>query len=432
MAIHLGHEQVGAPEREAGPATDASAHPDGSSEPEVARGAEIEVRFDASLCIHSRFCVLQAPMVFLANTPGEWIRPDAMDAAALAAVARNCPSGAITYRAREAVLDEVDPPVNTVRLRQDGPYAINAAIAITGHATDGPVRRRTLCRCGVSRNKPFCDGSHATVGFKATGEPVTQSMRPLQPRDGPLTITPMRDGPLEVAGPAEFVSGTGRTFAKGTHCLLCRCGGSKSKPFCDGTHARNGFTDRAGVAPPEPARPDIPVPSLAEWAGGRDALRALTLAFYRKVPTEPLLAKLFAGMDLRHAEHVADFIAEVFGGPPLYSDAGGSHIGMIVKHLGRDITEAQRARWVELMLETAEEVGLPSDPAFRDAFAAYLEWGSKLALINSAAGVKAPKGQWPMPEWGWGPPGRPTAELIEEPREAFEGTCGSTIFGDLR
>lgn len=233
-------------------------------------------------------------------------------------------------------------------------------------------------------------------------------MQTLEPRDGPLTITPMRDGPLEVAGPAEFVSGTGRTFAKETHCLLCRCGGSQSKPFCDGTHALNGFTDRDGFEPRDPPRPDVAVPSLAEWAGGRDALRALTMAFYRKVPDEPLLAPLFASMDMRHAEHVADFIAEVFGGPPLYSGEGGSHIGMIVKHLGRGITEQQRSRWVALMVETADEVGLPRDTAFRDAFVAYLEWGSKLAVINAAPGVKAPEGNWPMPQWGWGPWRRPS------------------------
>ena len=379
---------------------DVSSPSPATAEVEIATGTEMMVRFDTGLCIHSRFCVLQAPAVFLANTPGEWILPDRMDAPALAAVARNCPSGAITYVPADRVLEERDPPVNNVRLRQDGPYAVNARIAIVGVA--GTATRRTLCRCGASRNKPFCDGSHATVGFEATGEPATEPYRPLEPRDGTLTITPMRDGPLELSGSAELVSGTGRTFAKTSHCLLCRCGGSSSKPFCDGTHALNGFTDRCGVGPVVPPKPDVAVPSLAEWAGGRDALRALTLAFYGKVPAEPLLAPLFANMDMRHAEHVADFIAEVFGGPPVYSGEGGSHIGMIVKHLGRAITEEQRARWVALMLETAHEVGMPADAAFRDAFVAYLEWGSKLAVINSAPGVERPEGDWPMPRWGWG------------------------------
>ncbi|MGJ4925615.1 CDGSH iron-sulfur domain-containing protein [Bradyrhizobium sp. HKCCYLS2038] len=76
-------------------------------------------------------------------------------------MARNCPSGAITFAAVDSQLDEVDPPVNTIRLRQVGPYAVNARIQIDGHVTSDPVRRRTLCRCGASANKPFCDGSHA-------------------------------------------------------------------------------------------------------------------------------------------------------------------------------------------------------------------------------------------------------------------------------
>lgn len=376
---------------------------DETAQPEVASGDDIEIRFDTRLCIHSRFCVLQAPAVFKANTPGEWIFPNAMNAPALAAVARNCPSGAINYRAKAPLLNEVDPPVNTIRLREDGPYAVNARIELDGYEHEAPVRRRTLCRCGASKNKPFCDGSHGGVAFRATGEPETQTCIALDPRNGPLKITPMKDGPLEIAGPVELVSGTGRTFAKTVHALLCRCGGSSAKPFCDGTHALNGFTDRLGYEPPEPPMPDLPVPSLTEWAGGREMLRALTVAFYNKVPNDPILAPVFAQMDRQHAERVADFLAEVFGGPPVYSGEGGSHIGMIVKHLGRGITEQQRAHWVEMMIETADEVGLPVDPAFREAFVAYLEWGSKLAVINSAPGVEKPEGDWPMPQWGWGP-----------------------------
>src|ERR1700761_1576346 len=303
--------------------------------PEIVAGKGIEISFDASLCIHSRFCVLQAPDVFQANTPGDWIFPDRMDDAALAAVARNCPSGAITYTPDNPALAETDPPVNTVRLREDGPHAFSASLAIAGDDEAQPVRRRTLCRCGASQNKPFCDGSHARIGFKATGEPPTQTCKALSPRSGRLTVTPMKDGPLEIAGPAELVSGTGRTFAKTTHALLCRCGGSGSKPFCDGSHASNGFTDRQGYKAPEQ---NAPAPSLADWAGGREKLKALTTDFYAKIPADPLLAPLFAGMYPRHAERVADFIAEVFGGANAYSGEGGSHVGMILKHLGRGVT----------------------------------------------------------------------------------------------
>lgn len=80
---------------------------------------------------------------------------------------------------------------------------------------------------------------------------------------------------------------------------------------------------------------------------------------------------------------------------------------MIARHLGRSLTEAQRQRRIALMLETADEVGLPADPEFRAAFVGYLEWGTRIAVLNSRPGVAAPNGNPPMPVWGWGPPGGP-------------------------
>jgi hemoglobin len=147
-------------------------------------------------------------------------------------------------------------------------------------------------------------------------------------------------------------------------------------------------------------------PSLAEWAGTA-RLAALTRRFYERVPTDPVLAPVFAKMDPRHAEHVAAFLTEVFGGGQPYTAAGGSHGGMIAKHLGRHLTETQRRRWMELMLDTADEVGLPSDPEFRSAFVGYLEWGTRLAVINSQDDEAGTSSSSPMPQWNWGPAGGP-------------------------
>jgi hemoglobin len=149
------------------------------------------------------------------------------------------------------------------------------------------------------------------------------------------------------------------------------------------------------------------IPTLAEWAGGRPALERLTEMFYAQVALDPVLSPVFANMGSEHPAHVAAFIAEVFGGPAGYSELGGSHAGMIRHHLGRHLTEAQRKRWVGLMLETADQVGLPDDPEFRAAFVGYLEWGTRLAVINSAPGVPEPDAALPMPNWNWGPPGGP-------------------------
>ncbi len=205
---------------------------------EIAEGHDLTLSFDGARCIHARFCVLGAPSVFKANTPGEWIFPDTMATEALVRVAHNCPSGAITYARKDGGPAEAPPPVNLIRLRENGPYAFHGGLALDG-ATIG--LRATLCRCGASKTKPFCDGSHKTLPFVATGEPETRESEPLAVRDGPLTIAPETDGPLQVSGSIEIVSGTGRTIDRVTRARLCRCGGSRTKPFCDGTHKRIGF-----------------------------------------------------------------------------------------------------------------------------------------------------------------------------------------------
>ena len=152
--------------------------------------------------------------------------------------------------------------------------------------------------------------------------------------------------------------------------------------------------------------PDESVPTLFDWSGGMVALERLTAAFYERVKTDALLAPIFEEMDARHPRFVAQFLAEVLGGPTLYSDERGGHPHMVRQHLARHLTEPQRKAWLALLLETADDVGLPSDPEFRSALVAYLEWGSRLAVINSQPNV-APVQDAPMPKWGWGVPGGP-------------------------
>ena len=201
-------------------------------------GAKLDLIYEGKRCIHSRFCVTLAPQVFLANVKGPWIHPDAMPVERLADIAHACPSGAIRYRRRDGEADEAAPPVNLASVREAGPYAFRGDLRLDGE----PVGYRvTLCRCGASKNKPFCDGSHHEVGFSASGEPPSGQTDMLPVRDGPLAIDPQVDGPLKVRGNLEIISGTGRVVARVGNATLCRCGGSASKPFCDGTHARIGF-----------------------------------------------------------------------------------------------------------------------------------------------------------------------------------------------
>jgi CDGSH-type Zn-finger protein len=128
--------------------------------------------------------------------------------------------------------------VNLIAIREAGPYAVRADMRLDGR---GGSYRATLCRCGASKNKPYCDGSHHEVNFEATGEPKTGQADMLAVRNGPLAIDPEVDGPLRVRGNLEITSGTGRVVARVEQARLCRCGGSNNKPFCDGSHARIGF-----------------------------------------------------------------------------------------------------------------------------------------------------------------------------------------------
>ncbi len=205
---------------------------------EEARAPGAVLRFEGKRCIHSRNCVLGAPDVFLANVKGPWLHPEAVPVDELAAIAHSCPSGAITYERTDGGPQESAPKVNVVRVRENGPLAVHAAVDLGGR---GALLRATLCRCGASKNKPFCDGSHVAVGFVATGEPATQPSEPLAQRGGTLSVLPARNGPLQMRGNLEICAGTGRTVKRVTAANLCRCGGSSNKPFCDGTHARIGF-----------------------------------------------------------------------------------------------------------------------------------------------------------------------------------------------
>jgi hemoglobin len=143
------------------------------------------------------------------------------------------------------------------------------------------------------------------------------------------------------------------------------------------------------------------VPTLYEWMGGLPAIERLMTRFYERVPADPMLAPVFALMDPAHAKHVSAFIAEVLGGPAGYSRDHGGHAHMIRKHLGRSLNEAQRRRWISLLLDCAEELKVKDDPEFRSAFVAYLEWGTRLAVLNSQPGAQAIEDA-PMPKWGWG------------------------------
>ena len=129
-------------------------------------GDSIEVSFDASRCIHVAACLINAPDVFdVRKRP--WIKLEGADAERVARVVSHCPSGALQYRRVDS--EEKAGLPATIRAMQNGPYYLRGEIQITTPEGDLPVNgsRIALCRCGSSRNKPFCDNSHRMVDFQA-------------------------------------------------------------------------------------------------------------------------------------------------------------------------------------------------------------------------------------------------------------------------
>ncbi|WP_417526057.1 CDGSH iron-sulfur domain-containing protein [Marinovum sp.] len=202
--------------------------------PRTYEGEAIAISFDMSRCIHARNCFLKLPRVFdPARRP--WVDPDAAPAEEIAAMIRTCPSGALTFARRDGGCDEQPPRINRVSVWENG------LLAVAGDLTlgDDRMQRATLCRCGMSKIKPYCDYSHVEAAFHATGEPAEAEGAPQEP--GPLEITARENGPLVLIGPAEVTTGTGRRVKQAGKLFLCRCGHSKNKPFCDGSHKEAGF-----------------------------------------------------------------------------------------------------------------------------------------------------------------------------------------------
>jgi CDGSH-type Zn-finger protein/ferredoxin len=295
----------------------------------------------------------------------------------------------------------------------DGPYLVTNAAQVHDYL-GGPLRvapQLALCRCGESGDKPFCDGSHARTGFNGAKDPErvpdrrdsypgvavtifdnrgicqhsglctdrlptvfrTEAEPFVAPGGGrmdeiaravrdcpsgalslafddaeardltdwhrrrPPAIEISQDGPYRVTGAILITDSAGAEVPRASgssreHYALCRCGHSQNKPFCSGMHWYIQFRD--------PARPADP--TLFEWVGGLPPLARMTRLLYEKLlPADDLLAASFADLAPGAALGEAAWLAQAFGGP---QQDGASALA------GRDLTPAQRARWVTLAL----------------------------------------------------------------------------------
>jgi len=135
---------------------------------------------------------------------------------------------------------------NTLQPQIDGPLKVSGDAEI--FAADGSLLEQAgelwLCRCGRSSTKPYCDGSHKDVGFRDRGA-VSAAYKPKgadpELEGSVLKLSLRPNGPIRCLGDMRIDDPSGASAWTGRQAFLCRCGESRNKPFCDGTHRESGF-----------------------------------------------------------------------------------------------------------------------------------------------------------------------------------------------
>ena len=205
-------------------------------------GKEITVTWDGRLCIHIGECGYSEGDLFVGGRD-PWCKPDESTVDYTIEVVKRCPSGALSYRCADGSVEDAPAAENSVQLVYNGPLFLEGDLDIAAAGDDMPSTkfRAALCRCGASKNKPFCDNSHVEAGFQDMGACGKKGSE-LESTGGKLSVTTLKDGPLMIKGYFRIVASSGRIAWSGEQAALCRCGASKNKPFCDGSHNGIGFT----------------------------------------------------------------------------------------------------------------------------------------------------------------------------------------------
>ena len=214
----------------------------------------IRVHWESARCIHTAICLQALPQVFdVGRRP--WVDAEAADADAIADAVRRCPTGALRYERLDGAEGEEPERPTTVVPIENGPLMLIGDLDVRG--PDGEQitheTRLTLCRCGLSRNQPFCDNSHLRRSWRSgptTSDPPSELPEPEDDAaTRPTEIVAKRDASLELRGHLRIYHSTGEPLAETGRALLCRCGQSRHKPFCDGSHEAAQFRSHAPETP---------------------------------------------------------------------------------------------------------------------------------------------------------------------------------------
>jgi CDGSH-type Zn-finger protein/uncharacterized Fe-S cluster protein YjdI len=205
-------------------------------------GERATVTWHGRLCIHIGECGRAKGNLFVTGRK-PWCQPDVSSDEEIEDVVSRCPTGALSTAFEDAPRPEVADAENSVHVAYNGPLFARGDLEIecAPEGVPGLKFRAALCRCGKSKNKPFCDNSHDEAGFRDYGA-VGDPGNPECESGGPLKVSLAKDGPLLVNGNLTINGSSGRSSWKGSRTALCRCGASNNKPFCDGAHKKIGFT----------------------------------------------------------------------------------------------------------------------------------------------------------------------------------------------
>lgn len=204
-------------------------------------GKDIIVSFIPQRCIHVGECTARLAKVF-DTSRHPWVMPDAASADEVAEVVLSCPTGALHFTRLDGGPQESIPDHNEIMLAADGPLNLSGDIELL--APDGSLflkdTRVSLCRCGASKCKPFCDENHTSIQFNEVGKLCDPDifLVPLKSAapGQPLKVHFYPNDSYLIEGPFILRSSDGSQVEKAEGGSLCCCGLSNAKPFCDGSH----------------------------------------------------------------------------------------------------------------------------------------------------------------------------------------------------
>ena len=130
---------------------------------------EITVVWQPKVCIHSTLCWRELKEVFNPRAR-PWVNLEGSTTERVEAQVAKCPSGALSsFRNNSKEENPTVESISIVEVVSNGPLLVYGNIKIKDADGNETTKHKVtaFCRCGASSNKPYCDGTHVKIGFKA-------------------------------------------------------------------------------------------------------------------------------------------------------------------------------------------------------------------------------------------------------------------------